>query len=142
MNKLELVSPAGSFDQLRAAVNAGADAVYLAYEKYGARASAKNFSLKGLENAVKFAYSRGVKVYLALNTLIKEKELNDLLDFIFPLLKKINFSGIIVQDFAVKKIIREIFPEIPVHASTQLNIHNSKSFEFLKESGFKLSLIH
>ena len=137
MDRLELVSPAGSPDQLKAAVNGGADAVYLSYEKYGARASAENFNLNGLENAVKFAHSRSIKVYLALNTLIKEKELNELLDFVFHLFKKINFNGIIVQDFAVKKIIREIFPEIPIHASTQLNIHNSYGLEFLKKSGFK-----
>jgi collagenase-like PrtC family protease len=137
MDKLELVSPAGSFDQLRAAVYGGADAVYLAYEKYGARASAENFNLNGLENAVKFAHSKSIKVYLALNTLIKEKELNELIDFVFHLFKKINFNGIIVQDFAVKKIIKEIFPEIPVHASTQLNIHNSCSLDFLKKAGFK-----
>ena len=91
MDRLELVSPAGSPDQLKAAVNGGADAVYLAYEKYGARASAKNFNLNGLENAVKFAHSRSIKVYLALNTLIKEKELNELLDFVFHLFKKIRF---------------------------------------------------
>ena len=137
MARLELVSPAGSLDQLKAAVNAGADAVYLAYEKYGARASAENFNLDRLENAVKFAHSRDVKVFLALNTLIKEKELNELLDFIFHLSKKINFNGIIVQDFAVKKIIKELFPELPVHASTQLNIHNTFSLEYLKQSGFK-----
>src|SRR5680860_1165043 len=137
MNRLELVSPAGSSDQLKAAINAGADAVYLAYEKYGARASAENFNLNSLENAVKFAHSKSIKVYLALNTLIKEKELNELLDFVFHIFKKINFNGVIVQDFAVKNIIREIFPEIPIHASTQLNIHNTYSLEFLKKSGFK-----
>ncbi len=137
MDRLELVSPAGSPDQLKAAVNAGADAVYLAYEKYGARASAENFDLDGLVNAVKFAHLRGVKVFLALNTLIKEKELNELIDFIFHLLKKASFNGIIIQDLAVKKIIKEIFPEIPVHASTQLNIHNTCSMEYLKKSGFK-----
>ncbi|MHB1335012.1 MAG: U32 family peptidase [Candidatus Humimicrobiaceae bacterium] len=137
MDKLELVSPAGSFDQLKAAANAGADAVYLAYEKYGARAYAENFNFKGLENAINFAHSRNIKAYLALNTLIKEKELNEFLDFIFQLFKKINFNGVIVQDLAVKKILGEIFPEVPVHASTQLNIHNSLSMEFLKNSGFK-----
>jgi putative protease len=136
MNKLELVSPAGSLDQLKAAANAGADAVYLAYEKYGARAYAENFNIQGLENAVIFAHSRNIKVYLALNTLIKEKELNEFLDFVFQLFKKISFNGVIVQDLAVKKILNEIFPEVPIHASTQLNIHNSYSLEFLKNSGF------
>lgn len=103
MDKLELVSPAGSFDQLKAAANAGADAVYLAYEKYGARAYAENFNFKGLEKAINFAHSRNIKAYLALNTLIKEKELNEFLDFIFQLFKKINFNGVIIQDLAVKK---------------------------------------
>jgi len=137
MNKLELVSPAGNLDHLKAAANAGADAVYLAYEKYGARAYAENFNYKGLENAVIFARSRKIKTYLALNTLIKEKELNEFIDFVFQLFKKINFNGVIVHDIAVKKILNEIFPEVPVHASTQLNIHNSYSLEFLKKYGFK-----
>ena len=137
MDKIELVSPAGSLDQLKAAVNAGADAVYLAYEKYGARAYAENFNFEGLENAVVFAHSRKIKTYLALNTLIKEKELNEFIDFVFQLFKKINFNGVIVQDLAVKKILNEIFPEVPVHASTQLNIHNSNSLKFLKKSGFR-----
>src|SRR5659263_24508 len=125
IDKLELVSPAGSWNQLKAAANAGADAVYLAYEKYGARAYAENFDFASLEKAVFFSHSKNIKVYLALNTLIKEKELNEFIDFIFQALKKINFNGIIIQDFAAKKIISEIFPEIPIHASTQLNAHNS-----------------
>jgi len=139
-NKLELVSPAGNWDQLEAAVNAGADAVYLAYEKYGARAYAENFNLENLQKAVYFAHSNNVKVYLALNTLIKEKELNDFIEFIFNALKNINFDAVIVQDFAAAKIINEIYPKISIHASTQLNIHNSLSLQFLKEYGFKRTI--
>lgn len=141
IDKLELVSPAGSWNQLKAAANAGADAVYLAYEKYGARAYAENFDFASLEKAVFFSHSKNIKVYLALNTLIKEKELNEFIDFIFQALKKINFNGIIIQDFAAKKIISEIFPEIPIHASTQLNAHNSFSLKFLKEAGFKRTVL-
>ncbi|MHB1348034.1 MAG: peptidase U32 family protein, partial [Candidatus Humimicrobiaceae bacterium] len=137
MDKLELVSPAGSLDQLKAAANAGADAVYLAYEKYGARAYAQNFDIKELVNALNFASCKNIKTYLALNTLIKEKELNEFIDFVFFLFKKTSIKGVIVQDLAVKKIINDLFPDINVHASTQLNIHNSDSVEFLKESGFK-----
>ncbi|MCE5329372.1 U32 family peptidase [bacterium] len=137
MDKLELVSPAGSFDQLKAAANAGADAVYLAYEKYGARAYAGNFNLNKLEKAVLFSHSKNLKVYLALNTLIKEKELEDFLDFIFSSFKKINFNGIIIQDLAAGRIISGIFPDIPIHASTQLNLHNLYSVKLLKAAGFK-----
>ena len=141
IDKLELVSPAGSWNQLKAAANAGADAVYLAYERYGARAYAENFDFASLEKAVFFSHSKNIKVYLALNTLIKEKELNEFIDFIFQALNKINFNGIIIQDFAAKKIISEIFPEIPIHASTQLNAHNSFSLKFLKEAGFKRTVL-
>lgn len=141
MNDMELVSPAGSFDQLRAAANAGADAVYLAYEKYGARAYAENFNLIKLEEAVLYSHSKKIKAYLTLNTLIKEKELEELLEFIFSTFKKINFDGIIIQDLAIKRIINKIFPDIPIHASTQLNLHNLYSIELLKIAGFKRAIL-
>jgi len=134
--KLELTVPAGGTEQLIAAVNAGADSVYLGYKNYGARAYAENFDLDQIKLAVAFAHSRNVKVYLTLNTLLKDIEIRELLDF----LKKYSVictDGIIIQDFCLYKIIKDLFKHIPVHASTQINIHNIYSLKLMKRLGFK-----
>jgi collagenase-like PrtC family protease len=136
MRKLELVSPAGNFDQLKAAINGGADAVYLAYTRYGARAYAKNFSLEELEEATSYASKNNVKCYLTLNTLIKDKELEDTFEFLKHYFS-FNQDGIIIQDFGILKLLKDRFPSVPIHASTQLNIHNNSSVKLLEEMGFK-----
>lgn len=134
--RLELTVPAGGMEQLIAAVNAGADSVYLGYKKYGARAYAENFDLDQIKKAVAFAHSRNVKVYLTLNTLLKDIEIREALEFLIKY-AAICTDGIIIQDFCLYKIIKDLFENIPVHASTQMNIHNIYSLRFMKRLGFK-----
>ena len=137
MNKIELVVPAGGYEQMKSAVLAGADSIYAGFDKYSARAYADNFNLKNLEKASIFCHSNDVKLYLALNTIIKEDELYDLIDFIDEITDKIEIDAFIIQDLALLKIIHNLAPKIPVHASTQMNTHNSFSAEFLKNLGVK-----
>ena len=132
---IELLAPAGNFDALKAAVNAGADAVYLAGENFGARAYADNFSRENLIDAVKFAHLRGVKIHVTTNTILADDELENFADYI-KFLKKINVDALLVQDLGATKIIQEIAPEIPLHASTQMTIHNLDGVKILEELGF------
>jgi putative protease len=133
--KLELVCPAGGWDQLKAAVNAGADAVYLGYKKFGARAYAENFELPQLKKAIKFAHLNQVKVYLTLNTLLKNREINEVINFLNEYTQFCS-DGIIIQDFGLYKVLNDLFPSMRIHASTQLNTHNLYSAELLKELNF------
>ena len=107
LKKIELVSPAGNNDQLVAAINAGADAVYLGFKKYSARAYADNFELKQLKKAVRTAHENSVKVYLALNTLIKDSEIAEAIYFLNEYLG-FNQDGIIIQDFGLLKIMMDL----------------------------------
>jgi collagenase-like PrtC family protease len=138
--KPELVSPAGGWNQLIAAINAGADAVYLGYSKFSARAFCENFSMKMLQDAVKAAHDSGVRVYLALNTLIKDSEMEEALNFLGGYLSFCR-DGIIIQDPGLLNAIKQSFPEdfqdLRIHASTQMNIHNTSSVQFLKDTGFR-----
>ncbi len=140
IKKIELVSPAGGWEQLIAAINAGADAVYLGYKKFGARAFAENFEFLQLKKAVKISHDNGVKVYLALNTLFKDAELTELAYFLNEFLAVCS-DGIIIQDMGLFKIITELFPGIRIHASTQMNLHNTKSIELLSELGFSRAVL-
>ncbi len=140
MKKIELVSPAGNFNQFKSAVNAGADAVYLSYLRYGARAYADNFDLKDLETVTSYASKNNVKCYLTLNTLIKDTEFDEIYDFIYRYFSFCQ-DGIIIQDFGIYKLIKDHFSHIPIHASTQLNIHNLSSIKVLKEMHFKRAVL-
>ena len=132
---IELLAPAGSFEALRAAVEAGADAVYLAGEKFGARAYAENFAGEQLLHAVEFAHLRGVAVHVTVNTLITDEELDEFAAYI-KFLRRANVDALLVQDLGAASIIKQIAPEIPLHASTQMSIHNSAGVKFLAELGF------
>lgn len=136
MDRLELVAPAGSLPHLKAAINGGADAVYLGYKKFGARFYAENFDLAGLKRAAEIAEKAKVKIYLTLNTLIKNSEIEELVNFLNNYINICN-DGILIQDFGLYKIIKDLFPIIPLHTSTQLNIHNTPSVELIKKMGFK-----
>ena len=136
INKIELTAPAGGWDQLVAAVNAGADSVYLGYKKFGARAYAENFDINQIKKAVVFAHSRGVKVYLTLNTLVKDREIPEVINFLNEYIY-ICSDGIIIQDYGIYKILKDLFKTIPIHASTQLNIHNIYSLKLSGNLGFK-----
>lgn len=135
-NKIELLAPAGSMESLKMAVFAGADAVYLSGKNFGARAFARNFSNEELKEAVEFAHIRGVKVYLTLNTIIFENELEDLKKYL-NFISTINIDACIVQDLGVVKLIRENYPKIIVHASTQMNIYSQEGINQLLKMGVK-----
>lgn len=131
---IELLAPAGSFEALVAAVESGADAVYLGGTKYNARASADNFDEDMLKKAVKFAHIRGVKIYITLNILISDDELDDALEYV-ELLYNNDIDGIIVQDIGLLHLIKRFFPDMPVHCSTQMTIHNKDGVSLLKKIG-------
>lgn len=131
----ELLAPAGNFESLKAAVEAGADAVYLAGKNFGARAYAENFSRETLMQAVKFAHLRNVAVHVTANTLIADEEISDFIKYI-EFLCKANVDAILVQDLGAADLIRKIAPEMPLHASTQMTIHNLEGVLMLAELGF------
>jgi U32 family peptidase len=138
--KMEIVSPAGGWDSLTAAINGGADGVYLGYRRFSARAFAENFDLPQLKKAVSCAHANGVKVYLAVNTLIKDSELPELTGFLNEYLALCR-DGIIIQDLGLFKILSDLFPSVRVHASTQLNIHNTKSIQLLADFNFARAVL-
>ena len=139
-SKIELVAPAGGFEQLVAALNAGADSVYLGFKQYGARAYAENFNFKQLRKAVSKAHARDVKIYLTLNTIIKDDEIYDIVYFLNNYLN-ICKDGIIIQDTGLCRIVQGLFPDVPMHASTQMNIHNSNSLDLFGAAGFKRAVL-
>ncbi|MDR5659598.1 DUF3656 domain-containing protein [Serpentinicella sp. ANB-PHB4] len=136
MNKIELLSPAGSFEALIAAVQNGADAIYLGGKEFSARAYASNFDRNQIEEAVAYAHVRGVKIYVTINTLVKDREIDALLDYV-EFLYNADIDAIIVQDLGVLNIIRKIFPKLEVHASTQMNINNVETVRYLQQQGVK-----
>ena len=120
---LELLAPAGSMDALRAAVQNGANAVYLGCGMFNARQSAKNFTMQTLTEAVKYCHVRGVQVHLTLNTLVSDRETSDLIELIRHAAAS-NVDAFIVQDLGVVQLCRQIAPHVPVHGSTQLTVHS------------------
>ncbi len=132
---IELLAPAGNFDALKAAVNAGANAVYLAGENFGARAYADNFSRENLIDAVKFAHLRDVSIHVTTNTIISDEEIDRFADYI-KFLRRANVDALLVQDLGAANIIKQIAPEIPLHASTQMTVHNLAGVLALAEIGF------
>ena len=120
---LELLAPAGSMDALRAAVQNGANAVYLGCGSFNARQSAKNFTLDTLSEAVKYCHIRGVAVHLTVNTLVSDREMPKLEELIRRA-AECGVDAFIVQDLGVVQLCRQIAPQIPVHGSTQLTVHS------------------
>ncbi len=134
--KPELLSPAGDFECLKAAVQNGADSIYLGSNLFSARASAKNFDDNELQKAIEYCKLRGVKTHLTLNILIKDNEFEEA----FNLAKKAyeyGIDAIIVQDFGLAKALIKAFPDLPIHGSTQMSIHNLQGALELQELGFK-----
>ncbi len=120
---LELLAPAGSMEALRAAVQNGANAVYLGCGTFNARQGAKNFTPQTLTEAVKYCHVRGVAVHLTLNTLVSDKEMPDLMDLIRHAAAS-SVDAFIVQDLGVLQLCRQIAPQIPIHGSTQMTVHS------------------
>lgn len=135
--KLEILAPAGSFESLKAAVAAGADAVYMGGSRFGARAYAKNPEGDLLLEAIDYAHLYGVKLYLTVNTLLKEQELSkELYEYLLPCYEH-GLDAVIVQDLGVVQAVREWFPGLPVHASTQMTLCGAGSVKLLKEAGVR-----
>ena len=131
---MELLSPAGNRDALVAAVSCGADAVYLGYTAFGARSYAGNFDDQQLKEAVEYAHERGKKIFVTVNTLIKQCETDDLCD-VLELLTNVGVDAAIVQDLGVVRIARERFPELTLHASTQMTVNNAQGAKLLGDLG-------
>lgn len=132
---IELLAPAGNYEAFRAAVNAGADAVYLGGKSFGARAYADNFDNAQLLEALQFAHIRGRKVYLAVNTLLKDRELeNELYDYIAPLYEA-GLDAVIVQDLGVFDFIKKYFAGMDIHASTQMSVTGRYGAGLMKKFG-------
>lgn len=130
LNIPELLSPAGSYEGLKAVISAGADAVYIGGDRFGARAYADNPSGDMLLDAIRYAHLRDVKVYLTVNTLLKDRELDELYDWLLPYYRE-GVDAVLVQDFGVLKYLKEHFPDLPLHASTQMNITGPDSARLL-----------
>ncbi|MBN2422999.1 U32 family peptidase [Candidatus Woesearchaeota archaeon] len=132
MKKIELLAPAGNLEILKTAIDYGADAVYFAGKRFGARAYAPNFTLGEIEKGADYAHLFEKKAYVAVNTLLKNSEFREALDYINELYA-IGVDAVIVQDFALAKIIKENFSGLEVHASTQATIHNSDTIDSAKQ---------
>lgn len=135
MDNIELLSPVGDFECLKAAIQNGANAVYLGASSFSARASAKNFDLEELKNAIEYASLRNVKVHLALNTLIKNDEWNEAINLAIKAYEY-GVSAIIVQDIGLAKALIKAFPDLPIHSSTQMTVHNLEGAKVAKDMGF------
>lgn len=133
--KIEILAPAGSPDRLKAAVSAGADAVYAGGSRFGARAYADNFNQQELLEAIDYVHLHQKKIYLTVNTLLKEKELSEeLYDYLDPFYRQ-GIDGVIVQDIGALSYIKTHFPDLPIHASTQMTITGSAGVSFLSQEG-------
>ena len=131
----EILSPVGNREMLEAAVRSGADAVYLGAKDFSARRNAQNFGIEELKQAIEYCHIRGVRVYLTLNILIKDAEM----EAAFNLAKNaynLGIDGIIVQDLGLARILHEKIPELKLHASTQMSVHSPSALEPLKNLGF------
>ena len=138
--KPELLAPAGSLESFFAAMEKGADAVYAGLQEFSARARAKNFTLSQMERMLSYAHGQNRRIYITLNTLVKEKELPQLVDTLAAL-AGMRVDGVILQDLAVARLIRNHFPSIPLHASTQMTIHNTPGVKMLQELGFQRAVL-
>ena len=130
----ELLAPAGSLEILKGVIESGADAVYVGGSMFGARAYANNFTEEELLEAIDFAHLRGVKVYLTVNTLIKNSELSKLYDYLLVYYKR-GLDAVIVQDIGVVKAIHEYFPSMEIHTSTQMTVTGADGVRFLSQFG-------
>lgn len=135
MKKIELLAPAGSFESLYAAVQSGADAVYLGGSKFSARAYASNFDEENMIKAIDYCHLYDVKVYITINTLLKQSEMKEAIEYA-GFLYKAGADALIIQDMGLASLIRDNFPDLELHASTQMTIHNGEGAQLLKELGF------
>jgi putative protease len=133
---MELLAPAGGRDAFFAAIENGADAVYIGGTSFSARQSAENFDNEQIKAAVDYAHLRDRKIYVTVNTLIDNNEFSEVLDYIYTLHNK-SVDAIIVQDLGLMNAVRKTMPSVRIHASTQMTIHNAEGVNFLREQGIK-----
>ena len=133
--EIEILAPAGSYDSLKAAIAAGADAVYIGGTRFGARAYADNLEQEKMLEVIDYVHLHGRKIYMTVNTLLKETELKcELYDYLLPYYEH-GLDAVIVQDIGVLKYIREQFPDLPIHASTQMTVNDVLGAKFLEKIG-------
>ncbi len=133
--KVEILAPAGSYESLKAAIAAGADAVYIGGTRFGARAYADNLDEQRLLEVIDYVHLHGRKIYLTINTLLKESELQqELYDYLLPYYRQ-GLDAVIVQDMGVLCFLKEYFPDLPIHASTQMTITDKLGAKFLENQG-------
>lgn len=132
--QVEILAPAGSYESLMAAICAGADAVYIGGSKFGARAYANNLDEEKMLEAIDYVHLHGRKIYLTVNTLLKDDEICELYDYLLPYYKQ-GLDAVIVQDVGVFDYVKMNFPDLPIHVSTQMTVTNEASAMFFKERG-------
>ena len=135
MNKTELLAPGGGEAALRAAVQSGADAVYIGGPKFSARRSADNFSVEDIKKQADYCHLYGVDLHTAVNILIKENELSELKSYIYDLCDA-GADALIIQDIGAAELIHKLVPEMPLHASTQMTVTSLEGVRYLEEKGF------
>jgi putative protease len=132
----ELLAPVGSMDHLKVAINAGASAVYLSGKNYGARKFAENFTLDEIREAVNIAHMHNVKVYVTVNTIIKERELESVINYLANL-HAIGVDAVLIQDLGLVELINEYLPDLKIHASTQMTLENQLKLDYIESKGVK-----
>lgn len=140
MNRPELLAPAGSFEALEAAINGGCDAVYVGLKNFGARAFANNFDEQEIVSAIKLCHTYGVKLYVTMNTLIHDSEVDEFIDKV-RYLHKNGVDAILIQDFGMMMLVKKMFPNLEVHASTQFNNSSIDTLKLLKSIGVKRAVV-
>ena len=136
----ELLAPAGDWDCVKAAVENGADAIYFGLDKFNARMRARNFTESDLPRLMEFLHRRGVRGYVTLNTLVFENELADAEKYLRTMIAA-GVDAVIVQDVGICRLIRELSPDFPIHASTQMTITSAAGIEFAHELGCNLVVL-
>ena len=136
INKIELLAPAGGYEAFVAAINAGADAVYMGLKNFNARVMTNNFTIEEYVKAIDYAHKRDVKVYLTLNTLLLDTEIMQAIEQVYELYK-VGLDGIIVQDLGLATLIHKLMPDLSLHASTQMSIYSLEQVKVLEELGFE-----
>ena len=139
-NKVEILAPAGSMDALTAAARCGANAVYLGAGDFNARRNAENFTEKELREAIEYCHIRGIKVYLTLNTLVSDAEIPSALELI-SCVCAMGVDALIIQDLGIVELVKQVAPDMPLHASTQMSVMNVAGFKKLEELGFKRAVL-
>ena len=132
----ELLAPVGSMDHLRVAINAGASSVYLSGKNYGARKFAENFTLDEIREAVNIAHMHNVKVYVTVNTIIRERELESVMNYLSHL-HAIGVDAVLIQDLGLIELINTHLPKLKIHASTQMTIENQAKLDYIESKGVK-----